>query len=196
MRARRAGSAPVVAAVVLAAAVMVGGAVGVAGAAEPPGMLKAKDVGLKQVSAPHSSTVVAYDLVGEDCAAGEEVEHDARVAGFAKGGVRLNEVVYSFPSKAAAAAFFAEMQAQDQARADCGQTENATILSLKQVPKGVGTKRFTVVSDQTVNGVDTRTRDVHVLAGKNVVELLFLNWGDAQPSVAAVADDALGRLDG
>jgi len=28
------------------------------------------------------------------------------------------------------------------------------------------------------------------------VELLFLNWGDAQPSVAAVAGKALARLDG
>lgn len=166
-------------------------------AAAAPGTLGAGDVDLPVLAKPHSSTVIVYDnVVPGSCETADEVEHEAVVVSFGtKGGPALNEIIYEFGSAGDAKSAFAAAREADQARADCGTTGNATILSMKSTPKGIGDDRYSVTSKETVAGTPRKTITAHVLAGDRIVAVNFLDWTGAQPSVKKVLSRALSRLE-
>ncbi len=184
--------------VACAVSLWVGVTAPVAGAAEK--MLGADDVGLPVVSKPHRSTVIAVDSVDDACTPADGVERDARVASFAadagdpSSGARMNQVVFEFGSAGGAKAFYADVLAAERQRAACGSTTKASDLDLTKGPKGIGTARFTVSSDEEIEGETRRVVSVEVLAGSRVTKLIFIDWDDTLPSTAAVVKRAVKRL--
>ena len=165
------------------------------------GMLTAKDVGLAVMSKPHTSTVIAYELVESgSCAASSDVEHEARVVSFGTDaggtGPALNQVVYDFASKSEAVGFFADVRASDQARADCGATQKATDLAVAKGPKGLGDDRFTVTSKELIGGKSRSVRAFSIREGDAVTKLIFLDWpsGGSAKQVTKVAKEAVARI--
>lgn len=171
-----------------------------AGGAVAAGMLKAGDVGLVVVSKPHSSTVIAIDGVTPDCQPGDDVEHDARVVGFAEdadsptSGAQLNQVVYDLGSTAAAKSFFADLRANEEQRVNCGNTEKASAFKLGKGPGGVGDARFTVTSNEKVGGATRKVVAIPILTGPSVTVLIFLDWDKSLPASTALAKKAVSRL--
>lgn len=162
-----------------------------------PGTLTAGDVDLPVLSKAHTSTVIVYDdVVPGTCETADETERDAVVASFGtKAGPVLNEIVYEFGSAAEAKSAFAASRTADQERTKCGTTGNATILSMKSTPKGIGNDRYTVTSKENVAGVLRKAIAVQILAGDRIVAINFLDWTKAQPSTKKVLTRALSRLD-
>lgn len=160
------------------------------------GTLTEKDVGLPLVSKPHPSTVIAYDtVVPGTCEPDEEVEHEAVVVSFGtKGGAALNEIVFEFASAKEAASFFDTARDADQARADCGETENAVIVEMRAWPKGLGDDRYSFTSIEEVDGVERETVAVHLRSDRRIVVVNFLDWSKKQPGMKKVLKAALAHL--
>ena len=170
------------------------------GAATADGMLEPDDTGLTVVAKPHRSTVIAVDSVDTDCTPTDGVERGARVVSFTEkpenraSGAQLNQVVYDFRSTGAAKAFFAEVRANEVRRAKCSATKKAADLELTKGPAGVGDARFTLTSNETVNGAKRRVVSVEILAGSTIIDLIFVDWDKGLPSTTAVATAAAKRL--
>jgi hypothetical protein len=165
------------------------------------GMLRSVDVGIDVVAEPHSSTVMAIDLVDPDtCEPEEAVEREARVVSFAQNpkdpasGARLNQVVHDFSSAKAAKAFFDDLRTNEKQRTECGSTAKATGLKLSNGPKGVGDERFTVKSKEKIAGAAYPVAVIAIREGSHVTDLIFVNWGGGLDSTTTIAKRAAARL--
>jgi hypothetical protein len=130
------------------------------------------------------------------CTQPESREYDGRRVSFGKSaGPSLDEYVLDFASVDEAGATFDDFKADDQATIDCGDRTFRSNVSLQNTPKGVGTQRYTFVSNPTVGGKKVTVTSTCVVKGEHLVLLVFVAWPKGAPKPAAVATKAIKLLE-
>jgi hypothetical protein len=159
------------------------------------GMLLAGDVSLKQTAAPHETDLIrASQVAPATCSEPATRDYTGRAVSFGAGSASLKEFVLDLSSVSDAAATFTDFRADDQATADCGDTQFREVVSLTSGPSKVGDGRYTFVSKPTINGATTTVTQIAFREGSHVALLVFTAWPSGKPSPAAIAKKAAARL--
>jgi hypothetical protein len=164
------------------------------------GLLRPKDVGLPQASAPHTADLIrASQVPPATCEDPETRDYAGRRVAFAgKGaaasGPSLNEYVLDFGSTAQSADTFSALKADTVAQRDCGDTEFGKIVSLSSAPKGVGEARYTFVTKPRIGGAQVLVTEIGFRKGSHVGVLVFVSWPKSKPTPAAIAKQAAKLL--